>query len=84
MWTPIINDGDYQGTQIFMIPTTSYQPDIDDYYFTENYYGSCSGCDTLESIICYGDGLPDKDQLKELMGLCLHLIERFKPLDQKK
>ena len=76
----VIDDGDYQGTQLFILPKDTYQPDPEDYYFTNNYYGSCSGCDTLEAIRGYEDGLPNGEQVKELMMLCLHLVERFKPL----
>lgn len=38
-----IDDGDYQGTTIYLIPKDVYQPDPTDYIWTHNYYGSCSG-----------------------------------------
>ena len=38
----VIDDGYYQGTQIFIIPKDTYQPNIDDYLITHTYYGSCS------------------------------------------
>ena len=38
-----IDDGDYQGTLLYMIPTATYQPSHWDYVATYVYYGSCSG-----------------------------------------
>lgn len=54
----VIDDGDYQGTQIFIIPTDTYQPSVEDYVMTDTYYGSCSGCDTLKAISSYDYDLP--------------------------
>ena len=34
----VVDDGDYQGTQIFLIPTDTYQPSIEDYLITHTYY----------------------------------------------
>lgn len=76
----VIDDGKYQGTQIFIIPKDIYQPDIEDYLFTHNYYGSCSGCDTLLSISEYDDGLPAEEQVNDYIQLCLNLIQKLKPL----
>lgn len=72
----VIDDGDYQGTQIFLIHRNTYQPDICEYVYTHTYYGSCSGCDTLLSISGYGGELPDKKQIEDYMTLCLHLLQR--------
>ena len=74
----VIDDGDYQGTQIYIIPIDTYQPSVSDYVMTHNYYGSCSGCDTLQSIHEYEDGLPSDEQVKELMTLALHLVQKLK------
>lgn len=76
----VIDDGDYQGTQMFIIPSNVYQPSIDDYLITHTYYGSCSGCDTLESIRNYSDDLPTEHQLKEYMTLALHLVQKIRRL----
>lgn len=73
-----IDDGDYQGTLVYMIPKCKYQPSADDYVVTYVWYGSCSGCDTLLSISSYKDGLPTKSQVNKYMLLCLHMIERMK------
>ena len=75
-----IDDGDYRGTQIFLLHKTRYQPDETDYVFTHTYYGSCSGCDTLLAISDYRDGLPDNEQVADYMSLCLHLVEKCKYL----
>lgn len=74
----VIDDGDYSGTQIFIIHKDSYQPDIDDYVYTHTYYGSCSGCDTLLSISSYDEDLPDESQVEAYMTVALHLLQRLK------
>ena len=79
-----IDHGDYQGCQVYLIPEDTYEPNPDDYVWTENYYGSCSGCDTLESIRGYDDSPTDEEQVKEYMQLTLHLIQKIKPLVGKR
>ena len=77
-----IDDGDYQGTLIYIIPRKTYQPDEDDYIYTSVGYGSCSGCDTLLSINGYStERLPDDEQVKDYMTLCLHIVQSFKKLE---
>lgn len=71
----IIDDGDYQGTQIFILHKKSYQPYISEYVYTSVCYGSCSGCDTLQSISSYNYELPDEEQIKDYMTLILHLLQ---------
>ena len=75
-----IDDGDYQGCEIFIVPKTTYQPAPYDYFITYQYYGSCSGCDLLEGIRSYDNGTPNKEQVKEYMTLALHLLQRCKYL----
>jgi len=75
-----IDDGHYQGTLLFLTPTNSYQPSIEDYLITHVYYGSCSGCDTLQAIHNYDDGLPSESQVRDYMMLALHLIQNMKEL----
>lgn len=72
----VIDDGDYQGTQVFILHRNVYQPSVEDYVYTNTYYGSCSGCDTLLSINGYSSELPDEEQVKDYMRLCLHLLQR--------
>ena len=79
----VIDDGDYQGTTIYIIPKDTYQPDTNDYLVTDNYYGSCSGCDTLLSISGYDDNLPNEKQVKEYMTIALHLVQRMKWLNSE-
>ena len=74
----VIDDGDYQGTKIFIIPKDTYQPSVGDYVVTNTYYGSCSGCDTLQSISNYDYDLPTEGQVKEYMTLALHLVQKLK------
>ena len=74
----VVDDGDYQGTQLFIIPKDTYQPSASDYIWTYQYYGSCSGCDALMAISEYDDGVPTEEQVKEYMTLELHLLQRLK------
>ena len=76
----IIDDGDYQGTQIFIIPKDTYQPSVSDYLITDTYYGSCSGCDTLQAILDYTDEPYTDEQVKDLMTLALHLVQKLRTL----
>lgn len=77
----VIDDGDYQGTKIYIIPEKTYQPSESDYLMTAVSYGSCSGCDTLEAIKSdnYED-TPTEDQVNQFMTLALHIIQDIKPL----
>lgn len=77
-----IDDGDYQGTQIFIIPLDTYQPSVDEYIYTHTYYGSCSGCDTLSSISDYSDDQPRKGEVDDYMKLALHLLQKMKRFDE--
>lgn len=71
----VVDNGDYQGTQLFLIPRDSYQPSEYEYLMTYVGYGSCSGCDTLLAI---QDWSNEKDlterQVKDFMTLCKDLI----------
>lgn len=73
-----IDNGDYQGTLLYLIPSKRYQPGPHDYLMTFADYGSCSVCDTLEGIQSehYGDKATE-EQVKDYMTLCLHLIQRM-------
>lgn len=71
-----IDDGDYQGTLLFLIPQKTYQPCEVEYLMTYSGYGSCSGCDTLQSIQCwhYEKTYPTDGQLRDFMSLCKDLV----------
>ena len=51
------------------------EPFVSDYVYTNTYYGSCSGCDTLQGIHQYEYGLPDEEQVRDYMQLCLGLLQ---------
>ena len=78
-----IDDGYFQGTLLFLVPEKTYQPSVDEYIFTYVYYGSCSGCDTLQGIHQYSDGLPDDEQVKDYMTLLLHIVQNIQYLSRK-
>ena len=75
-----IDDGDCQGTLVFVIPEKRYQPSV--YYYVKVDYGSCSGCDTLERIRNYNDELPTEQQVADYMTLALHVIQKLKIMDK--
>jgi len=70
-----IDDGDYQGTLIYLIPLSTYQPSEYEYLMTYVGYGSCSGCDTLLAIQNYDDGSKlDDSQVRDFMVLCKDIV----------
>lgn len=73
----VVDNGDYQGTLLFLIPRITYQPGEYDYLMTYVGYGSCSVCDTLQaiqSIRCLGDKKPTESQLSDYMILCKDIV----------
>lgn len=64
----IIDNGDYQGTLLFVIPYDNYQPSECEHIMTYIDYGSCSGCDALEAIR-YSETLVD-----DLMYICKDIV----------
>ena len=71
-----MDNGDYQGTLLFLIPCDTYQPSEYEYLLTYVGYGSCSGCDALMSIQSdgdYGEKLTN-GQVRDIMCLCLNII----------
>lgn len=76
----VIDDGDYEGTQIFILHNDACTPEIKDYFYTHNYYGSCSGCDTLLSIVEGSNGKATDEQVKLLMRLAFDLLRNIKPM----
>lgn len=76
----VIDDGDYEGTMIFIFHNDTCTPSITDYFFTHNYYGSCSGCDTLLSIVEGSGGKATDEQVKLLMRLAFDLLRNIKPM----
>lgn len=73
----VIDDGDYQGTLVFVLHRDNYQPYIEDYVYTNVCYGSCSYCDTLQGIQDDNwSDIPNTEQVEDYMSLCLHLLQR--------
>lgn len=70
----VVDNGDYQGTELFIIPRKTYQPSESDYLLTYVGYGSCSGCDTLLSIQDWVGMVPTESQVKDFMVLCKDLV----------
>lgn len=72
-----IDNGDYQGTLLFLIPIDTYQPSEYEYLMTYVGYGSCSVCDTLQSIQLWSsdDKLLTPEQLNNFMGLCKDIVQ---------
>jgi hypothetical protein len=68
-----IDDGDYQGTLLFVIGAKGYQPY--EYWYVKVSYGSCSGCDTLESIRGYDDESVTEQQANDYFTLALHIAQ---------
>lgn len=69
-----IDDGDYQGTLVFVIGADGYQPST--YWYTDVSYGSCSGCDALEAAWGYGDDC----NYEGLYLIALHMLQRAKEM----
>jgi hypothetical protein len=78
----IIDDGDYQGTLLFIIASDEYQPNV--YWYVPVSYGSCSCCDTLQAIYMDGDSDSEgstPEQVKDLMTLALHIVQGLKMVE---
>jgi hypothetical protein len=75
-----VDDGEYQGTLVFVIGAKGYQPS--DYWYVKVSYGSCSGCDTLQAISGYSDEPPDDEQVKDYMTLALHIVQGLKKMGE--
>lgn len=84
-----IDDGDYQGTLVYVIGKTGCQPGT--YWYVKVYYGSCSGCDTLEHIRDTAtdweenwnervDDQRKKEGVDQLMTLALHIVQGLKEM----
>ena len=65
-----IDNGDYQGTILYVIPFDVYQPSECEYFMTYIGYGSCSVCDTLQGIMDESG----KDRIDDLLGLCKDIL----------
>lgn len=74
-----IDDGDYQGTKIYVISASGYQPSK--YWWVMVNYGSCGGCDSLQHINDYKyDDHPTDEQLRQYLEMALHIAQEIKEL----
>lgn len=71
----VLDDGEYQGNQIFILCSNVYQPELTDYIFTSVAYGSCGGCDTFEAI---QESEDKAERVKGYMTLALHMVQETK------
>lgn len=71
-----LTQGSYQGVPIFIIHKDGYDGDLSNFVYTTNYFGSCSGCDTLIRISNYKTGIPSEDQVNDHMLLLLNLLQQ--------
>lgn len=69
-----IDNGEYQGTVLYLIPFATYQPCEFEYLMTYVGYGSCSGCDTLQAIQNYKNNLLSEKQISDFMTLCKDIL----------
>lgn len=74
-----LDDGDYQGTLVYVIAANGYQPN--DYWYVKIYYGSCSGCDTIEAIRDYSDEMTEQ-KVNDYFTLCLHIVQGLKKMGE--
>ena len=68
-----IDNGNYQGIIIFIIPYKGGSPDINQYLCTYVNYGSCSVCDSIEAAY----SLKGKEKQKALKQICLNLLQNL-------
>lgn len=75
-----IDHGSHQGTLLYVVAETGYPPGT--YWAVAVHYGSCSGCDTLESIRDYSrDDFPPTDQqLDQYLILALHIVQGLRQI----
>lgn len=83
-----IDHGDYQGTLLYIIGATGYQPYT--YWAVKVSYGSCSGCDTLAAIESdckydesYTNRIVNDRALDDLMTLALHIVQGLKLIGEE-
>lgn len=76
----IIDHGDYQGTRLYIIGASGYQPST--YWSIFVDYGSCSGCDSFEANRGYGDEIEDKE-VNGNWAMMLHMAQQMKVIGEE-
>lgn len=72
-----IDNGEYQGTLLYLIPRKTDSPLEYDYLMTYVGYGTCSGCDTLQGIQDDIINEISEESLEDFMTLCRDIITRM-------
>ena len=74
-----IDDSEYQGVLLFIIPENTFQPI--NYWAVKVLYGSCSASDVLQNIkgSCSAK-TPTEEQLDDYMSLALHIVQGLKKI----
>lgn len=67
----VVNDGEWQGTLVYIIPEEGYQPR--EYWYVRVGYGSCSWCDAFLGIE-QGGGTSD-EKVDDYMAMSLHVVQ---------
>ena len=71
-----ISSGGYQGTLLYIIPEVGSCPDV--YWAVKVSYGSCSACDTLESIRSHSwEDKVEEQQTEDYLTLALHIVQQI-------
>ena len=84
----MIDNGDYQGTLLFMLPFDVDQPAEYEYLMTYVGYGSCSCCDALQRIQADDEDDEDDDETEKEMvdsylSICKDIVcNTIKPYNQ--
>lgn len=74
----VVDDGDYQGTLVYLVPEKGCQPSA--YWYVRVGYGSCSRCDALPGIQD-GGGTPE-DRADDYMTLALHIVQGLREMER--
>lgn len=74
----IIDDGDYQGTRLFIIGAGGYHPST--YWVIAVSYGSCSGCDSFQAARGWGDDPISEREVGDYWTMMLHMVQEMKQI----
>lgn len=69
-----IDNGDYQGTLLYLIPKNTFQPSEYDYLMAYVNYGSCSGCDALQYLQSLIYPNQTEKNVNDFMTLCKDIL----------
>ena len=70
----VIDHGDYQGSRLFVVGASGYQPST--YWACLVSYGSCSSCDSFQSV----EGTPE-EKAEGFWTLGLHMVQSMKVIE---